>query len=197
LRKTTDGGTSWRNLRTSVEIAFNTIAIDPVTSTTVYAGTSAGLSKSSDGGATWNDTGLGPWVNVLAIESVHPNILYAAISTWFYQTGFGGLFKSIDGGANWSSISGGLELLGGTGTPITALALDPAHPEMVYAGTSGNGVFRSVDGGAGWTPFNDGLTNLDVHVLTIARGKPALLNASTSGGLFAVPLLPQGRRRGK
>ena len=94
--------------------------------------------------------------------------------------------SSTDAGATWSNINAGLETLINAGAPITALAVDPANPEVVYAGTSGNGIFRSRDGGANWTPFNEGLTNLDVRVLVIRPGRRGGLYASTSGGLFAV-----------
>jgi photosystem II stability/assembly factor-like uncharacterized protein len=186
LSKTTDGGISWRNVWSSSGVFFNSMAINPADSATIYAGTSGGLLKSPDGGATWTDTGLGPWVSVLAIDPADPNTLYAATSTWFYHPGFGGLFKSTDAGAHWSSIGDGLEALIHTGAPITALAMDPVNPDVVYAGTSGNGVFRSPDGGADWTPFNDGLTNLDVQVLVIPPERPDMLYASTSGGIFTI-----------
>jgi photosystem II stability/assembly factor-like uncharacterized protein len=140
LLKTMDGGRSWHRVWFAPGVFFNTMAIDPITATTIYSGTSGGLIKSTDGGMTWNDTGLGPWVSVVAIDPVHPNILYAATSTWYQfgfgrLSGFGGLFKSTDAGANWSSISSGLETLSDTGSPITALAIDPTSPDVVYAGT--------------------------------------------------------------
>ncbi len=40
---------------------------------------------------------------------------------------------------------------------IRALAIDPAAPAILYAGTGG-GVFKSTNGGEEWSQSNDGLT---------------------------------------
>ena len=40
--------------------------------------------------------------------------------------------------------------------PIVSLAIAPADPQTVYAGT-GRGVFKTTDGGATWRAANDGL----------------------------------------
>jgi hypothetical protein len=58
----------------------NTLAIDPLTPTTLYAVTTQGVYKSTDGGATWTamNTGLGNVsVRTLAIDPVFTNKLYA------------------------------------------------------------------------------------------------------------------------
>ncbi|SPE29675.1 conserved hypothetical protein [Candidatus Sulfopaludibacter sp. SbA6] len=197
LMRTTDGGGSWSTIWGSVDSYLVTLLIDPLTPTTIYAGTSGGLFKSIDGGANWSDAGLHSVVNALAIDSLNPNMLYAATTTDDYSppANFGGLFKSSDAGANWVAIDDGLEVLIDTGAAITSLTIDPANPQVLYAGTSGNGIFRSADGGAHWSPFNRGLTNLDVHVLAAGPGNPGLLYASTSGGIFATPLVSDGPGR--
>ncbi len=106
------------------------LVIDPVTPTTVYAGTcGGGVFKSTDGGSTWAaiNTGLtNPYVSAIAIDPITPNTLYAG-------TG-GKAFKSTDGGTNWVH----------TGLPSTAvrtIAIDPVTPNTLYAGTWGGGVF--------------------------------------------------------
>lgn len=47
------------------------------------------------------------------------------------------MFKSTNGGANWSAANTGL-----TKTDVRALAIDPATPATLYAGTDG-GVFKT------------------------------------------------------
>ena len=47
---------------------------------------------------------------------------------------------------------------GPEGGMIHALAIDPATPSTLYAGTYGGGVFKSTNGGAAWSAVNTGLT---------------------------------------
>jgi len=81
------------------------LAIDPITSTTLYAGTEVrGVYKSSDSGSTWTAANNGlTEVNVqaLAIDPVNNTTLYAG-------TNGGGVFKSTDGGDAWSAVNNGL-----------------------------------------------------------------------------------------
>ena len=80
------------------------LAIDPVTPTTLYAGTYGnGVFKSTNGGGNWSlvDTGLtNTDVIALAIDPVTPTTLYAA-------TYGNGVFKSTNGGGNWSAVNTG------------------------------------------------------------------------------------------
>src|SRR5262249_29999223 len=79
------------------------LAIDPHTSTTLYAGTGGGVYKSTDGGRQWTamNTGLADRnVEVVVIDPHTPTILYAGT--------YGGVFKSSDGGGSWIPINTGL-----------------------------------------------------------------------------------------
>jgi hypothetical protein len=69
------------------------------------------------------------------------------------------------------------------------LAIDPATPATLYAGTSGDGVFKSTNGGGNWTAANTGLTNTDVNTLAIDPATPTTLYAGThGGGVFVVTI---------
>ena len=87
------------------------------------------------------------------------------------------MFKSTNGGAAWSAVNTGL-----TNTVVYALAIDPATPSTLYAGTDGGGVFKSTNGGAAWSAVNTGLTATDVHALAIDPATPSTLYAGTTGG---------------
>ncbi len=63
------------------------------------------------------------------------------------------MFKSTNGGGVWSAVNTGL-----TATNVYALAIDPATPSTLYAGTIGGGVFKSTNGGGAWSAVNTGLT---------------------------------------
>ena len=71
-----------------------------------------------------------------------------------------GIAKSLDGGGRWRP-AGPFPLLAGGAVPrpadVMSLAVDPADPRVVYAGTNFGGVLKSLDGGASWRTTNRGL----------------------------------------
>ena len=71
---------------------------------------------------------------------------------------------------------------GPEGGYIGALAIDPATPTTLYAGTYRGGVFKSTNGGGNWSAVNTGLTNTDVYTLAIDPITPTTLYAGTWGG---------------
>lgn len=152
------------------------LAIDPVTSTTLYAGVyKGGVFKTTDGGWNWNAANNGLTsvvIQSLAIDPKTPSTLYAG-------TGDRGVFKSTDGGKNWNKTNIGLK-----NSTVEALAIDPTRPTTIYAGTSGGGVFKSVDGGANWSAANNGMTEAFVSALEIDPTTPTTLYAGTLHGVF-------------
>jgi len=141
------------------------IAIDPGRDTTLYAGTRAGVFKTTDGGATWvpRSTGLVPPVGELEIDIKAPSTLYCVAN--------GSAFKTIDGGSSWFPVP-----IPGS---VRSIKIDVSTPSTLYAATS-QGIFRSRDAGASWISSSVGLTSLDVGGLVQARSSPSTLYASTS-----------------
>jgi photosystem II stability/assembly factor-like uncharacterized protein len=95
------------------------LAIDPVTPTTVYAGTAyGGAFKSTDGGENWYPVNSGlsstAEIRALTIDPLVPTTLYAG--AWGHG---GGVFKSTNGGEGWSPKNTGL-----THTNVEALVHD-------------------------------------------------------------------------
>ncbi len=169
------------------------LVLDPVTPTTLYAAGNCtftnngppicGVSKSTDGGATWTFNPItigGPgsqpvYVNGLAIDPKTPSRLYAASSS-------AGIFKSTDAGATWTAIF-----------PLTSaatVAVDPQNPSVVYAsfGTSTGTIFRSPDAGATWATITNGLpTGWFANVLVTDRsvaGRVYALGSFSTTGLY-------------
>jgi hypothetical protein len=64
-------------------------------------------------------------------------------------------------------------------TDVRSLALDPQHPDVVYAGTAGSGVFKSVAGR--WARLGDGLDGIVVPALVVDPAVPTRLFAGTIG----------------
>jgi hypothetical protein len=170
LYRTTDGGDTWSGPLGAAVFAgrsIGSIAIRPGDPDTVYAATTRGaLGISSVSGGT---------VTVIP-----------GAAAW-------GLYKSTDGGTTWTFLHNGSPLASqcdtvaeatAPGSPcsmrgVRRIALDPAAPDTVYAGTYQRGVWRSVDGGTSWVQI-----------------KPSL-NAANNATRpeLAVTLLPNGRTR--
>ena len=184
--KSTNGGGNWSPVNTGLtDIKVHALAIDPVTPTTLYAGTdnlpetNGGVFKSTNGGGNWSAVNTGLYVYsqilTLVIDPTTPDILYVG-------TGIGdGLSKSTNGGSTWSAATAGLSGMG-----VESLAIDPAMPSTLYAGTYDGGVFKSTNGGGNWSAFNVGLPATRVHALAIDPVTPKTLYAGTQHGVFAI-----------
>jgi photosystem II stability/assembly factor-like uncharacterized protein len=60
--------------------------------------------------------------------------------------------------------------IGPDGGSVSALAIDPAAPATLYAGTDGGGVWKSTDSGGRWASRSRGLGSPDVFALAVAPG---------------------------
>jgi len=135
--KSSDGGDNWQPTGYALDIAstfvkINKIIIDPSNPSVLYAATSNGLLKSTDGFANYNLVYSG---NITDIEFKpgDSNVLYIVNKS--QNT----LFKSTDAAANFSATTV-------TGSDLQ-VAVTPANSDYVYA--VGDGVsFRSIDNGS-------------------------------------------------
>jgi hypothetical protein len=164
------------------------LAIDPVDTSIIYAGTSpregsqfagssatqpaAGLFKSTDGGASWVQLGSGypdgnvgnailfvnQFINVVLVDPANNQIVYLASSS--------GFFRSVNGGLNWTPGAG-------ASGDMRSLVLDtssPASSRVLFAGVGGAGVVRSTDGGNTWS--------------SVLNASTPALSAKLAGGSF-------------
>jgi len=163
LWKTTNGGSTWiTNTDNLPVLGISDIAIDPTNANIMYIATgdgdmgslsgmtgspdgdtkSIGVLKSTNGGTTWNTTGLN-WsltsaklIRRLIINPNNPQILIAAASD--------GIWRTTNGGANWTQLQ--------AGTYFMDLEFKPTDPTIVYAASAGNAqIFRSTNSGASWS----------------------------------------------
>ncbi|HLH00273.1 MAG TPA: hypothetical protein VKX49_28460 [Bryobacteraceae bacterium] len=179
LIKTLDAGANWTfGYAPPNGAMFNTLVIDPKTSSTIYGATDFGVFKSTDAGAHWSATSLANKnITVLAVDPLDTSTIYAIGDD---------VYKSTNAGGTWSVVNRGLEDAIARVASINAVAIDPVHRGTVYAATSGFGVFKTVDGGRTWSPYSDGLTHVDVRLLAIANSDPAVLYAATPAGIFTL-----------
>jgi photosystem II stability/assembly factor-like uncharacterized protein len=153
----TDAGLTWRErsagLGTGGVLAMLAHPQDP---RILYAGTTSGLARSVDGGATWHAWDSGwpaqQWVTDIAIDATNPQNLYACTGG---EGRRGVVMKSTDGGAVWREITTGLSPEQG----FVAILVDRFDPSVLYLATRRDGIFISHDAGESWTSWNEGLWN--------------------------------------
>lgn len=187
-----DGASSWTPLE---YLDLHALAVDPQDSRTVFAGTSwytnpytslpSGVLKSQDGGASWTATTLvGTGISALAVDPSDSRVVYAVARNSPHSSN-GGVFKSVDGGSRWAAIIQGLgDLL--SRTVATAVVVDASDGRNVYLATRDGGIWRSMDAGATWMDFSDGLPHVAIRSLALVSGKPNVLYAATSMGVFRI-----------
>jgi photosystem II stability/assembly factor-like uncharacterized protein len=192
--------------------SIQSLVVDPQTSSTVYALTTGGIFKSSDGTAHWrrvypaatSDGAAAYPASVLAIDPQNTNTLYVG-TAGSPATVDGGVFKSTDGGASWSAANSGLPSpSSGSYRTAKALAVDPRNSDVAYVGiviqcvapfpcTSGE-VFKTTDGGASWNAANSGLPNFGVTALLIDPRNPSTVYAGTVANSTLPPPSSDGGR---
>jgi photosystem II stability/assembly factor-like uncharacterized protein len=183
LWKSTDGGATFTRLPVGAPgiyppnyLAINSyidfLLIDPQNSMNVYAvtdsGGGAGFSqpfyKSTDGGATWFQTGsdITITLNGFGIDPDTPTTLYGT-SAGFYCCG---LFGSVTPGMFWKSTDGGAAF-------SRTVNSSSQGGLMVGHGYLYSGTYRSTDGGATWQQIN-------------ATGSIVAVDPSNGGVVYAI-----------
>jgi photosystem II stability/assembly factor-like uncharacterized protein len=147
-----------------------TIAVNPTTTSTVWAGSaSGGLWKSTNGATNWSyvPTNL-PLLGVssIIISSANSNVMYAGtgevyrvdtsnigFNVWKGRGTYGvGIIKSTDGGVTWTqSLTRSTSMLFG----IQKLRFSNTSDNTVFACAT-DGLYRTTDAGANWTNIAPG-----------------------------------------
>ena len=161
LWKSVDGGANWTtNTDNLPVIGVSHIAINPDNNQIMYIVTgdayatdtySIGVLKSTDGGQSWNTTGIS--YSVDQEETVNKVIINPNFTDSIYAVTNANILISSDGGNNWQTV-------GAIGR-WRDIEFKPGNPNVIYAAkqSSGNSnVYRSVDGGLNWVLINNGVT---------------------------------------
>jgi photosystem II stability/assembly factor-like uncharacterized protein len=172
--RSVNGGATWEPVFDKQPVAaIGAVAIDPTDERVVWAGTGEanprndvsygdGLYKTTDAAKTWTRVGLaGVWsISRIAIDPRDSrHVVVGAFGDPFKDSADRGVYVTFDGGRSWSK---SLYLTPSSGA--SDVAIDPVHPNVVYAGmwhfrripwtfTSGgpdDGLFKSLDGGRTW-----------------------------------------------
>ncbi|OWY23463.1 glycosyl hydrolase [Sphingobacteriales bacterium UPWRP_1] len=214
--KSPDRGKTWLSLfDNEVSQAVGSLAIDPQNPAVLYAGTGeanagggsvtydgTGIYKSTNGGASWFQTGLEETGSIarIAVDPRNPQRLFAAaMGKLFANNPQRGLYRSTDGGKSWEKV---LYLSQATG--CVDVAINPQNPKIVYAamwerirkphlrqyGGNSCGIYRSSDGGTTWHKLTNGLPKNDLGRIGIA------ISATNPFVLYAVYANETGNLKG-
>ena len=209
-----DEGATWTPVfDDQVTLSIGAVATHPTNSSVVYVGTGEdngggfsydgeGVFKTTDGGATWTNVGLGETRRIgrIAIHPAQPErVFVAAGGDWYHKDVHRGVYRSLDGGASWQKV-----LYVADDAGAIDIAIDPADPQRLYAaiwqrhsfgtswyiGGTQSGIWRSLDGGTTWTRLTVGLP-------TTAMGRIGLAVApSNTAVVYAVIIGPSGSLAG-
>jgi len=164
--KTTDGGQSWDSSNNGLHFLFvQTIEMDPTNPQTLYVGCIWGSSyKTTNGGASWvlmdglTYVGTTSTPQVFTVNPINPETVYVGMEST-------GAYKTTNGGADWIRIWDmdywDLSYPNPTYWP-QALAIHPAMPQLVYAGTDGAGVWEYVFSNPSSDYDGDGKSDISV-----------------------------------
>jgi photosystem II stability/assembly factor-like uncharacterized protein len=178
--KSKDGGFSWQeaspdltqkaeadkakpDLRRAV---ITTLALSPVKTGVIWAGTGNGLIQLAKDGKNWKNVtipGLPDRSSIISVEASRHDVAaaYAVVSAFHEQRPF--IYRTRDYGQNWQLITAGLPAAG----TARVVREDPVRKGLLYAGTW-DGMYVSLDDGDHWQTLQLNLptatvTDLEVH----------------------------------
>ncbi len=149
-------------------VLLDSVAVAPSDANRLYVGTNqSGLWRSDDAAAHWTSVlGEGPYsIPVLAVHPQQPDVVWAGLVTEDREADPGGVLVTRDGGERWTRIVEDLE-----SPDVYSLAVDPADPNVVYAGTTSGGFYRLDEMGV-HSAKPAGLTFSSVRALLVTDGR--------------------------
>jgi photosystem II stability/assembly factor-like uncharacterized protein len=182
--KTIDGGMTWNTTYDTMPVmGTSAIAVQPDNSDIVFCGTGdrdawdtpgIGVLKSTDGGTTWNATGLtfnpmGKNINKILINPLNPNRIFAASNV--------GIYRTKNGGTTWQIVY--------NGSGVNDIKFKPGDTTIIYG--SGSNFVRSSNGGNSFSkitatlPHDTGRVEFDV---TAANSSVVYVVASRPNSTF-------------
>ena len=172
----TDRGETWQRFPDQTVESMQSVSLffDPVRAEVAYLAPHYGAYRSEDSGQTWTPCDFDiTWTSVTDSRwAIDPrdsqHIFVARLDP--------GLWTSTDGCRGWQGVSSFPTVM------VNSLAIDPARPDTLYAGTQA-GAYVSFDGGMTWGEINDGLLGATV-VYSIAIDPQGNVYAATPYGIF-------------
>ena len=178
LFRTVDGGTTWTACGTlpaqTTQPEVISIAIDPVTPTTLYVSASRhGVFRSVNNGGSWKDINSELTRNQLcweiAVDPKTPTTVYTATQSY--------VCRSMDSGTTWTTRGERFAL-----NEVSGFAIDRQTPTTLYVigyvnRSTRHVILRSVDGGATWKELS--------LLLDLTANVQLVIGSKTSSTLYA------------
>ena len=136
---------------------------------------------------TWEPLGpgnIGGRTRAMVIDPDVPDIMIAGGVS-------GGIWRTVNGGSSWTAVDDLMANLA-----VNSMAMDPANPDVIYAGTGegffnsdavrGAGIFKSVNGGLNWSQLiNTGNSSFHyVNDIVVSHNDSNIVYAATRSGVF-------------
>lgn len=221
LWKSVDAGANWKPVSDGFfgTASVGAVAISASNPDVVYAGTGErdirgnishgdGVYKTTDGGKTWRNVGLGATqtISKIAVHPTNPDIAYvAALGPVHAHPGVAastdrGIYKTTNGGTTWNKVLDGLPFAG-----AVDLKMDPSNPEVLLASTweawrspymlnsggPGSRLWKTTNGGSDWMDLTrrpglpSGLIGkIGIAISPVDPKRYWAIVESTEGGIF-------------
>ncbi len=143
----------------------------------IYTGTvGQSVWRSRDGGESWERATQGMFsesdIRALAVSPDNAAVLLAGTEA--------GLYRTEDGGDTWAHVDSPMNEV-----QIWALAIDPASPDTIYAGTCPSALYRTRDGGTSWQKLDVELADECVGVPIVPRVTSIVIDPDDSQTVYA------------
>jgi len=187
--KSTDGAATWTSINTGLAgLTPRVIATDPISPSIIYVGVEDnvdyfrnGVFKSTDGGAAWARIYTTPTPFMGDSQySVAAIVIDPRSSRLYMLLAYGDLLGSVDGGLSWSNVNE-------PQASLSSLAIDPAAPATLYAGSYSGAVFRTTDAGDHWAPVpGSPLAPQDITIaaFALAASAPGTVYVGSLNGIY-------------
>jgi hypothetical protein len=145
----------------------------------------AGIYGAGIGPNSWEWLGpgnIGGRIRAIVIHPTEPNRMWVGSVS-------GGIWRTTNSGAGWEPVNDFLANLA-----VTAMVIDPANTNTMYAGTGegfgnqdaiqGGGIFKSTDGGVSWNPLGFTVGNVSfnfINRMAISPNGNTILAATNTG----------------
>lgn len=186
------GGTDSAHLASAVEGTITTIAVSPVDTDVLWAGTDDGnVWVTTDGGGLWTPVdvpGRTEWVTRIEADPFSAANAYVTFSGYRNASPLPRIYRTVDFGTSWTEI--------GDDLPDVPLNCVNADPEPAMRGRlfvcSDLGVYVTGDYGLSWSALGSGMPGVVVHDLDLVNATRQLFAGTHARSMYVYDLSQLG-----